>query len=195
VVARLGGDEFLVVQTYLTEPSGAGVLAAKLVTDLGRKYVLGNQEVQSGASIGIAVYPGDAEESEELIKRADLALYDAKRRGRFNYQFYRDELGHAHREAQMTTLPSLERFPLDAVKPDQALVRKPSSNGRETALLAAIISVAHNLKIAVCAAGVETTSQLAAMKEQGCDSAQGYLLKVPLDADAMGRLVETELAQ
>ena len=89
-----------VIQTHLAVPAAAGVLAEKLVEELGRTYVLEDQEVQSGASIGIAIYPNDAEDPAELIKHADLALYEAKHRGRFNYQFYRDELGEAFRKAQ-----------------------------------------------------------------------------------------------
>src|SRR4051812_7758702 len=108
MVARLGGDEFAIIQTHLTEASAAGVLAKKLVADLGRKYVLQDLEVHSGTSIGVALYPGDADDPGELIKQADLALYDAKQRGRDNYQFYRKELGEELRRVQQTE-QALER--------------------------------------------------------------------------------------
>ena len=68
--------------------------------ELGRTYVLEGQEVHSDTSIGIAIYPNDAEDPTELLRHADLALYEAKHHGRFNYQFYRDELGAAFRETQ-----------------------------------------------------------------------------------------------
>jgi diguanylate cyclase (GGDEF)-like protein len=67
LAARLGGDEFAVIQTHLTEEAAAGILAERLVESLGCKYVLEKQEVQSGTSIGIAVFPHDAENPEELI--------------------------------------------------------------------------------------------------------------------------------
>jgi diguanylate cyclase (GGDEF)-like protein/PAS domain S-box-containing protein len=350
LVVRLGGDEFVVIQTHLAEPDAAAVLAAKLVEDLRRTYVLEGHEVHSGTSIGVAVYPDDAEAPEELVRHADLALYDAKNHGRQNYQFYRQELGAAFHEAQqleqelaralreseffldylpqfdlqsgrisgietllrwrhptrgtlaaaafiqeaerarlmpklgewtlhtacrqykewidtgftapltvnlsspqlrdphflqmltrileetgvpasllqldmrenvlwdpklsknllkqlkasgirlalddfckdMAALATLDRFPLDALKPGQRLIRALPSHKREATILAAIIGIAHDRKITVCADGVETAPQLAAVKEQGCDSAQGYWLSLPLDAAGMKRLIELE---
>ena len=349
LAARLGGDEFVVIQSHLAAPSAAGVVAQKLVDDLKRSFILDDQEVQSGASVGIAIYPDDAEDPKDLMKYADLALYDAKRRGRFNYQFYRKELGaailesqqleqellHALREnelylnyqpqfdlksgritgieallrwrhstrgrlvaaefvadaerarlmlpigewvfrtacrqykdwiesgcsapltlnlsemqlrdprlletlqrireeigvpasmlqlemservlwdpkfpkavltqmkegglllaihdfaSDMTALATLDRFPLDAVKPGRELVRALPSHQRAGKILSAIVGLANELNIAVCADGVETANELTSVKAHGCDSAQGYLLSVPLDADEMQRLIET----
>ncbi|WEF35541.1 sensor domain-containing protein [Pseudoduganella chitinolytica] len=98
LAARLGGDEFVVIQTHLADPSAAGALAEKLVDELSRPYLLDGRETQSGASIGIALYPNDADNGEQLMKLADLALYEAKHRGRYNFQRYRDEMGAAVRE-------------------------------------------------------------------------------------------------
>jgi diguanylate cyclase (GGDEF)-like protein len=351
LAARMGGDEFVVIQTHLSEPAAAGILAGKLVEDIGRTYFLEHQEVHGGASVGVAIYPNDTGDQEELIKRADLALYEAKHRGRFNYQFYREELGEVIRKARqleqelvralrenefclhyqpqfdlksgrvagieallrwrhptrgtlaaadfiqdlerlklirpigewvlqtacrqykewgdaglavpltvnlsptqlrdpcflqtlkrildetglpasllqlethesvlwdlkfsktllaqiedsglhfalddfgtdLTALSALNRFPLAAVKASRGLVKELSAHKWEATVLAAIIGVAHNLKMTVCADGVETTDQLAAVKEQGCDSAQGYLLSLPLDTTEMTRLVEKEI--
>jgi diguanylate cyclase (GGDEF)-like protein/PAS domain S-box-containing protein len=91
-VARLGGDEFVVIQREDTQPQAAEALAGKLVKQLGQPYLLEAAEVISGTSVGIAVYPGDASNSVELLKRADLALYRAKHAGRHNFQFYTSEL-------------------------------------------------------------------------------------------------------
>ena len=85
LAARLGGDEFVVIQTHLAAPAAAPVLAEKLVEELGRPYVLEGQEVHSNTSIGIAIYPNDAEDPAELVKHADLAMYEAKHHGRSNY--------------------------------------------------------------------------------------------------------------
>ena len=98
LAARLGGDEFVVIQTHLADPTAAGALADKLVDELSRPYSLEGMEVHSGASIGIALYPNDAGDGEQLMKLADLALYEAKHRGRYNFQRYRDEMGAAVRE-------------------------------------------------------------------------------------------------
>ncbi|TWI44330.1 PAS domain S-box-containing protein/diguanylate cyclase (GGDEF)-like protein [Pseudoduganella flava] len=100
LAARLGGDEFVVIQTHLADPTAASALAEKLVETLGRPYAIEGQEVHSGASLGIAVYPLDAQDGEQLMKLADLALYEAKGRGRYNFQRYRDEMGAAARDAQ-----------------------------------------------------------------------------------------------
>jgi diguanylate cyclase (GGDEF)-like protein/PAS domain S-box-containing protein len=353
VAARLGGDEFVIIQTHLSTPSAAGILAAKLVEELGRPFLLEGQEVHSGASIGIALFPNDAEAPERLMKQADLALYEAKGRGRYNFQFYRPEMGAAVEQAQQldeelrcalregqfrlhyqpqfdldngrisgievllrwlhpdkgllvaeefmheaesaslmpaigewtlksacrqhrkwvdaglavplvlnvslrqlrhprflqtlrdilaeTRLPpalmqietnesvlwdpklpidllkeikkigvrfsldafgnefaalsSLSRFPLDAVKPGQRLLNALPAHGPETAVLDAMIGVAHSMSIAVCAGGVETADQLSAVKEHGCDAAQGFLLGSPASEDEIDRLIEMELAR
>lgn len=91
-VARLGGDEFVIIQTDVSQPNASETLARKLVLELGRPYELEGQEVLSGTSIGLCVYPKDGKNSVELLKRADLALYRAKNSGRHNFQFYTSDL-------------------------------------------------------------------------------------------------------
>jgi len=352
VVARLGGDEFVVIQTHLAAPSAAGVLAEKIVEELGRTFVLEGQEVHSGTSIGIALFPNDAIDPEHLVKLADLALYEAKSRGRYNFQFYRHEMGAAIEEAQqleqelrqslhegqfclhyqpqfdlrsgrisgievfirwqhpergllaaadfiqnaenaglmpklgewtvrtacsqyrkwmdaglavplilnvslrqlrhprflqifgnileetgispsmvqletresvlwdpkfstnllkdaknngirlavddfgaeLGALSSLHRFPLDVVKPSRRLV-KELPREQEAAVFSAVVSVAHEMKIAVCAEGVETDDQLDAVREYGCDAAQGFRLGSPVSEREMDRLIEAELSR
>lgn len=352
IVARLGGDEFAIIQTYLADSFAAGVLAEKIVNELGRIFVLERQDINSGASIGIALYPDDAEDPEQLVTLADLALYEAKNCGRSNFQFYQHEMGaavedarqlgqelrnalsegqfflhyqpqfdlrsgrisglealirwrhpekgllaaakfiqdaenaglmssigewtlraacsqhkkwmdagldvplilnvslrqlrHLHfpqtlknileetglspsalqldaREsvlwdskfspnllkevksigvrlslddygAELVALSSLQRFPLDVVKPGRCLVKELPHREQEASLLAAVISAAHKMKIEVCAEGVETADQLAAVKARGCDAAQGFLLSSPLSELEVDRLVEAEIS-
>ena len=93
----------------------------------------------------------------------------------------------------MTALPILDRFPFDVVKPSQGLVRALPSGKRESTILTAIVGVAHDLRVAVSADGVETASQLTSVKEHGCDSVQGYFLSSPLSNDAMKRRIDLEL--
>ena len=353
VVARLGGDEFVIIQTHLATPSAAGTLAEKIVDELRRTFMLEGQEIHSGTSIGIAIFPEDAQDPGNLVKLADMALYEAKNRGRFNFQFYRREMGaaveeaqqleqelrHALREeqfslyyqpqfdlesgrmsgievllrwqhpekgllaaadfiqtaenaglmpsigewtlrtacrqhrkwmaaglsvplvlnvslrqlrhpsflqtlrnildetalspsmlqletregvlwdpkfstgllkeakdigirlalddfgAELAALSSLRRFPLDVVKPGRDLVKALPRREQEANVLDAVIRVARGMRIEVCAEGVETADQLAAVREHGCDAAQGFLLGSPISTSEMDRLIGAELSQ
>lgn len=87
-VARLGGDEFIVIQTNATQPAAAMTLAKKLVHELGQPYQLEGNEINTGTSIGISSFPTDARNPVDLVKYADLALYQAKSAGRGNFQCY-----------------------------------------------------------------------------------------------------------
>lgn len=84
-VARLGGDEFCIVQVGIHQPSGAFVLAERLVEALRKPVAMADEEFTISASIGIAVYPDDAETGEDLYKVADKALYQIKRAGGGSY--------------------------------------------------------------------------------------------------------------
>lgn len=85
-LARLGGNEFAVVQPSLKGPEEAAALAQRLIDALVGPFVLEAQEVHVSASVGFAVYEGDPEPADELVRKADMALYRAKRdgRGRFS---------------------------------------------------------------------------------------------------------------
>jgi diguanylate cyclase (GGDEF)-like protein/PAS domain S-box-containing protein len=352
LAARLGGDEFVIIQTHLAEAAAAEVLAEKIVVELSLPYQLDGQEVYSGTSMGIALYPDDAHEPGQLVKLADLALYEAKNQGRLNYQMYRVALGTAAQEAkrferelqralseeelclhyqpqyslddgrivgiealirwhhperglltaaefiqdvenanlmlpvgewalrtacttqagwvraglvvpltlnvsskqlrhprflpilnkvldetglppsllrlemresalldpkfsantlkdvrrrgvrlglddfgaELAALSSLQKFPLDIVKPGQELVRRLSRHDHGSAILSALVGVARDVKITVCADGIETPEQLTAVKNLGFDCGQGYLLSPPLTSEDMDRLVAAELA-
>ncbi len=92
LIARLGGDEFLIVIPQVSGRENASRIAAKLIAAVAGEFVLGKDRVRITASIGISVFPEDARERESLMKCADLALYQAKRAGRNNAQFYRPEM-------------------------------------------------------------------------------------------------------
>jgi len=81
-LARLGGDEFAVVQPGLEGPEGAAALARRLIDTLAAPFVLEAQEIHVSASIGIALFEGDPDDADELVRKADVALYRAKREGR-----------------------------------------------------------------------------------------------------------------
>lgn len=79
-VARLGGDEFAVIATNLHHERGAAILAGKIVATISRPFRVGREMVFSSASIGIVIIPKDGEDPDQLLKNADLALYEAKTR-------------------------------------------------------------------------------------------------------------------
>jgi diguanylate cyclase (GGDEF)-like protein/PAS domain S-box-containing protein len=87
-VARIGGDEFCVLLQDIAEPREAAAVAQKLVHELGKPYRIGEHELTSGASIGIACVPQDGDEANTLLRLADHAMYRAKELGRDRYQFF-----------------------------------------------------------------------------------------------------------
>lgn len=87
-VCRLGGDEFALVLPELGDMHEAAQVPQRIVESLRAPTVIDGRELKVSASIGIALYPVDAEEPETLLRYADVAMYHAKRLGRNNYQFY-----------------------------------------------------------------------------------------------------------
>jgi diguanylate cyclase (GGDEF)-like protein/PAS domain S-box-containing protein len=88
VVSRLGGDEFIVLLNEIANAQDASVVAMRILKELARPFTLAGHEVFVTASIGIALYPLDGTDTENLLKNADVAMYHAKNEGRNNYQFY-----------------------------------------------------------------------------------------------------------
>jgi len=87
-VARIGGDEFCVLLQDIGDPREAAAVAQKLIHELGKSYRIGEHQVSTGASIGIACVPQDGEDVATLVRLADLAMYRAKELGRNGYQFF-----------------------------------------------------------------------------------------------------------
>ncbi|WP_245330662.1 EAL domain-containing protein [Bradyrhizobium sp. AS23.2] len=87
-LARLNSDEFAIVQNGLTRPEDAVLLANRLLTAIADPYLLDGNSVVIGASIGIAMAPGDGDDSEKLLKSADMALSRAKADARGTFAFF-----------------------------------------------------------------------------------------------------------
>jgi len=92
IVARLGGDEFAIVQVPSEQPSNITALAARLIEVIGAPYDLDGHQVVVGASVGVALAPGDGDKPDILMKNADLALYRAKAYGGGVYRFFEAEM-------------------------------------------------------------------------------------------------------
>jgi len=102
-VARMGGDEFAVVQVAIAQPADATTLAQRIIKVVSDPYDLDGHQVVIGASIGIAVGPGDGLSPDQIMRNADLALYRAKGDGRGRFCFFEPEM-----DAQMQARRAME---------------------------------------------------------------------------------------
>jgi diguanylate cyclase (GGDEF)-like protein/PAS domain S-box-containing protein len=92
IVGRMGGDEFVVVLSEVDDTRGVLALTDKLRTECARPVRLDGHEVQLSVSMGVSLFPDDAQDFRTLLRFADSALYHAKAEGRDNVQFYLPEL-------------------------------------------------------------------------------------------------------
>jgi diguanylate cyclase (GGDEF)-like protein len=92
MLARLGGDEFVLVIADLRHKEDAALVAEQFLDVLKTPIAIDEHDLHVSASIGIALFPDDGEESTTLMKRADMALYRAKELGRDNYQMFEPQL-------------------------------------------------------------------------------------------------------
>ena len=95
LIARLGGDEFVVLFEGIRDAAEARLIGQQLRRLLNRPLDVGSRSVTVGASIGVAVFPDDADDDDQLLKNADLALYHAKAAGRGKCRHFTQALGNA----------------------------------------------------------------------------------------------------
>ncbi len=92
MVGRFGGDEFVVLQSPIARPEDAASLARRIVTILSEPFDIDGHHIVVGASVGIAVAPGDGTDADLLLRNADMALYRAKSDGRAGWRFFEAEM-------------------------------------------------------------------------------------------------------
>jgi diguanylate cyclase (GGDEF)-like protein len=97
-IARIGGDEFAVVQGSMRSPEDVGALGQRIVDLLSFPYEIDGRQVVVGASVGIAVASGERLSPDELMRRADLALYRAKGEGRGRLRFFEPQMDRQMQE-------------------------------------------------------------------------------------------------
>lgn len=97
-VCRLGGDEFTVILPEMQDISDAGKVAEKILMVMKEPFDLDGEQISISPSIGVSIYPDDAEDIESLLKNADSAMYFAKSKGRNNYQYYTQEMNAEARQ-------------------------------------------------------------------------------------------------
>ena len=107
-VARLGGDEFVVLVQAVSDAKQVEAVARKILSALIKPVFIREQECRVTASIGICMYPADAQDEQSLMKNADIAMYRAKDEGKNTYQFYSEEM-NLHSFERMALETSLRR--------------------------------------------------------------------------------------
>jgi diguanylate cyclase (GGDEF)-like protein len=88
--ARLGGDEFMLIMTETNQRKDAVATAQKILDSFGEPFSIEGRPVSLSTSIGIAIYPDDAEDMETLMKKSDAAMYFSKAHGRNQFKFFND---------------------------------------------------------------------------------------------------------
>jgi diguanylate cyclase (GGDEF)-like protein len=92
IVARMGGDDFVIVASLLADEKAVERFANRLQAIVGADVDLSGKAVSVTASLGIALYPRDGADTETLLKRAEIALYQAKEAGRRCYRFFAEDM-------------------------------------------------------------------------------------------------------
>ena len=105
-VTRHGGDEFVIAMMDVTDLSAVGKVASKVMQDIAQPMSIGGTEIAASCSIGIALYPADAADYENLLRLADIAMYQAKQAGRNTFQFY-DAVLHTTNQTNLHLVASI----------------------------------------------------------------------------------------
>ncbi|BAQ66693.1 EAL domain-containing protein [Geminocystis sp. NIES-3709] len=92
LLARLGGDEFFMAIPAVEKITDLKIIAKKIIDLLQKSFDIFNHQVSISASIGITIFPHDGDNLKQLIRNADLAMYESKKNGRNQFQFYRIEM-------------------------------------------------------------------------------------------------------
>jgi diguanylate cyclase (GGDEF)-like protein len=91
-LARIGGDEFAIIMPVVGTPEDAANLARRVIATVIEPMMMGAAVVQFGVAVGIAVSPNDGDQADDLMKRADRALYRAKSTGRSTVRFFEADM-------------------------------------------------------------------------------------------------------
>lgn len=113
MITRFGGDEFVILQTNTSRQQAAHALASRIVKTLKEPFHIAGHRIDVGASIGIAMAPHDGVDADELIKKADMALYAAKSNGGGSHRFFAIEMEDAAQERRSLELDLREALTHD----------------------------------------------------------------------------------
>lgn len=91
-VARLGGDEFTIILRNAFDKENVKKITQNIIDEINKPIMTGRHKCNVGASVGIACFPEHGETTEQLLKNADMAMYEAKHKGRNQFHFFSDDL-------------------------------------------------------------------------------------------------------
>src|ERR1700733_11627387 len=136
-LARLNSDEFAIVQSGLARPEDAVLLSRRLLEAVGQPYLIDGHSIVIGASAGIAMAPGDGDDSEKLLKNADMALSRAKNDSRGTFSFFEAGMDARAQSRRKTEIDLRAAIQNDVLRPHyQPLIDLAS--GRITGLEALV---------------------------------------------------------
>ena len=137
IIARMGGDEFTALLDSLDHPEDAARVAEKLIELISVRHTVEGTEVTLGASIGIAHFPDCGQSVEELLRSADMAMYEAKRAGRRQYRFFSRDMNvraHARLMMEENLRSTIDRNGFDLVYQPQVMLGTGRLRGFEALL-------------------------------------------------------------
>ncbi|HTC97699.1 MAG TPA: EAL domain-containing protein [Bradyrhizobium sp.] len=117
VLARLNSDEFAIIQTGMTRPEDAVLLSRRLLEAIADPFLLDGHSVVIGATIGIAMAPGDGDDSEKLLKNADMALSRAKTESRGTFSFFESGMDARAQSRRKIELDLRDAIQNDVLRP------------------------------------------------------------------------------
>ena len=88
IIARIGGDEMTVILSKIIEREDAALVARKIIDSINPEFRIENVSCSIGVSVGISIYPDDGKETETLLKKADIAMYQVKESGKNGFRFF-----------------------------------------------------------------------------------------------------------
>mgnify|MGYP000075339382 CR=1 FL=1 len=94
-ISRQGGDEFIILLSDIDSPVAAASVANKILNSMTQTFNIQGQQINSSVSIGIAMAPIDGADFDALLQKADIAMYNAKERGRGRFSFFRQDMNDA----------------------------------------------------------------------------------------------------
>lgn len=104
IVSRIGGDEFIIVINDVRDSGSLEQVIIKILEEFRHEWVIQDHLLRLSTSIGVAIYPDDSKETNELMKYADIAMYKAKSEGRDQFSFFTSEMNRQiHHEVELAS--------------------------------------------------------------------------------------------